>query len=93
MRCASPCARAFAREGAKVFLAGCTLAKLDAVVKDISAARGAAETAQVNALDEQAVEEHAGTVGATIRSNANAIATIALLFSMMPPHLWLLEAD
>jgi len=30
-------ARAFAREGAKVFLAGRTLAKLDAVAKEISA--------------------------------------------------------
>jgi 3-oxoacyl-[acyl-carrier protein] reductase len=51
-------ARAFAREGAKVFLAGRTLAKLDAVAGEISAAGGAAETAQVDALDEQSVEKH-----------------------------------
>jgi uncharacterized protein YbaA (DUF1428 family) len=47
-------ARAFAREGAKVFLAGRILAKLDAVAREISAVEGAAETAQVDALDEQA---------------------------------------
>jgi NAD(P)-dependent dehydrogenase (short-subunit alcohol dehydrogenase family) len=55
-------ARAFAREGAKVFLAGRTLAKLDAVAKEISASGGVAETAQVDALDEQAVREHADGV-------------------------------
>lgn len=51
-------ARAFAREGAKVFLAGRTLAKLDAVAGEILAAGGAAETSQVDALDEQSVERH-----------------------------------
>jgi 3-oxoacyl-[acyl-carrier protein] reductase len=55
-------ARAFAREGARVFLAGRTLAKLDAVAKDISAAGGVAETAQVDALDEQSVEKHIAEV-------------------------------
>jgi NAD(P)-dependent dehydrogenase (short-subunit alcohol dehydrogenase family) len=54
--------RAFVREGAKVFLAGRTLAKLDKVAKEISASGGVAETAQVDALDEQAVEKHAGEV-------------------------------
>ncbi len=51
-------ARAFAREGAKVFLAGRTLARLDAVAREIFAAGGAVETAQVDALDEQSVEKH-----------------------------------
>jgi 3-oxoacyl-[acyl-carrier protein] reductase len=51
-------ARAFAREGARVFLTGRTLASVDAVAREISAASGAAETAQVDALDEQAVENH-----------------------------------
>ena len=51
-------AHAFAREGAKVFLAGRTLAKLDAVAEDIRAAGGAAETAQVDALEEQSVQKH-----------------------------------
>ena len=36
-------ARAFAREGANVFLAGRTLAKLDAIAGDICAAGGVAE--------------------------------------------------
>ena len=58
-------ARAFAREGARVFLAGRTLAKLDKVAEEISAAGGVAETAQVDALDEQAVEEHIGKVAET----------------------------
>jgi 3-oxoacyl-[acyl-carrier protein] reductase len=55
-------ARAFAREGARVFLAGRTLATLDAVASEINAAGGRAETAQVDALDEQAVEQHAAAV-------------------------------
>jgi NAD(P)-dependent dehydrogenase (short-subunit alcohol dehydrogenase family) len=55
-------ARAFAREGAKVFLAGRTLATLDKVAEQISAAGGVAETAQVDALDEKAVGEHADAV-------------------------------
>jgi NAD(P)-dependent dehydrogenase (short-subunit alcohol dehydrogenase family) len=51
-------ARAFGREGAKVFLTGRTLAKLEPVAKDIISSGGAAETAQVDALDEAAVEKH-----------------------------------
>jgi 3-oxoacyl-[acyl-carrier protein] reductase len=55
-------ARAFAREGARVFLAGRTLAKLDAVADDIRSAGGQAATAEVDALDEKAVDEHADAV-------------------------------
>jgi len=55
-------ARAFAREGAKVFLAGRTLATLDQVAGEIRAAGGVAETTQVDALDEQAVNQHADAV-------------------------------
>lgn len=55
-------ARAFAREGARIFLAGRTLATLDRVAEEISTAGGVAETAQVDALDEQAVEKHIGEV-------------------------------
>jgi NAD(P)-dependent dehydrogenase (short-subunit alcohol dehydrogenase family) len=51
-------ARAFAREGARLFLTGRDMARLDAVAEDIVAVGGAAETAQVDALDEKAVEEH-----------------------------------
>jgi len=53
---------AFAREGARVFLAGRTLARVEEVAEEISAAGGAAEAAQVDALDEQAVKEHADAV-------------------------------
>jgi 3-oxoacyl-[acyl-carrier protein] reductase len=53
---------AFAREGARVFLAGRTLATLDEVAEQIRSAGGVAETAQVDALDEEAVEEHADAV-------------------------------
>lgn len=45
-------ARAFAREGAWVFLAGRTKAKLDKVAGEIRAHGGAAESAVVDALDE-----------------------------------------
>lgn len=48
-------ARAFAGEGARVYLAGRTQAKLDAVADAIRAAGGFAETAVVDALDERAV--------------------------------------
>jgi 3-oxoacyl-[acyl-carrier protein] reductase len=57
-------ARAFAREGAKVFLAGRTLESLEEVVEEIRAAGGVAETAQVDALDETAVDQHADAVAA-----------------------------
>jgi 3-oxoacyl-[acyl-carrier protein] reductase len=55
-------ARAFAREGARVFLAGRTRSKLDAVAEEIRATGGAAETAEVDALDAAAVDEHADAV-------------------------------
>lgn len=55
-------ARAFAHEGARVFLAGRTLETLDQVAEEIAGAGGAVETAQVDALDEQAVDEHADAV-------------------------------
>jgi 3-oxoacyl-[acyl-carrier protein] reductase len=55
-------ARAFGREGARVFLAGRTLAKLDSVAEDIRSAGGAAETAEMDALDAKAVDEHADAV-------------------------------
>jgi 3-oxoacyl-[acyl-carrier protein] reductase len=42
-------ARAFAREGAHVFLAGRTFAPLEEVAEEIRSAGGVAETAQVDA--------------------------------------------
>lgn len=61
-------ARAFAREGAAVFLAGRTKSRLETVARDIEAAGGKAEVAVVDALDEQAVEKHAGQVASSAGS-------------------------
>ncbi len=61
-------ARTFAREGARVFLAGRTRERLEAVAADIAAAGGAAEVAVLDALDEQAVDEHVRMVVATAGS-------------------------
>jgi NAD(P)-dependent dehydrogenase (short-subunit alcohol dehydrogenase family) len=55
-------ARTFAREGARVFLAGRTREPLETVAGDIRAAGGSAEVAVVDALDEQAVDGHAKAV-------------------------------
>lgn len=55
-------ARVFAREGARVFIAGRTQAKLDTVAADITAAGGTVETAQVDAFDQRSVEKHAETI-------------------------------
>jgi 3-oxoacyl-[acyl-carrier protein] reductase len=60
----SAVARAFAREGARVFLAGRTRATLDDVAESIRAAGGRADTAEVDALDEKAVDRHADAVAA-----------------------------
>lgn len=57
-------ARAFAREGARVFLAGRTQGALDAVANDIRNAGGQADTAIVDALDEAQVDAHAAAVAA-----------------------------
>ena len=51
-------ARAFAREGATVFLAGRRLAPVAAASGQIAAAGGLAEAAEVDALDEHAVDMH-----------------------------------
>ena len=53
---------AFALEGAKVFLSGRTQASLDAVAKSITDAGGLAETAIVDALDQEAVDAYINSV-------------------------------
>lgn len=55
-------ARGFAREGAKVFLTGRHRAAVEAVAKDIVSAGGFAEVAEVDALDERAIDEHLQSV-------------------------------
>jgi 3-oxoacyl-[acyl-carrier protein] reductase len=77
-------ARAFASEGARVFLAGRTIGTLDEVAEDIASAGGVAETAQVDALDEQAIEKHIGEVveragSVDISFNAISIQDVQLI--------------
>ena len=55
-------ARAFAQEGAKLYLTGRDLAAVETVAKDIVSAGGSAQAAEVDALDEQAVETHLQSV-------------------------------
>ena len=55
-------ARAFASEGATLFLTGRNLAPVEVVAKDIVAAGGSAEAAEVDAVDEQAIDEHLQSV-------------------------------
>src|SRR6266852_2886511 len=50
-------ARALAREGANLFLTGRRREPVEAVAKDIVSAGGSAEAAEVDALDEQAVDK------------------------------------
>lgn len=58
----SAVARSFARAGARVFLTGLTPSKLKAIADEIAFDGGIIETAQLNALDEQAVEHHMNEV-------------------------------
>lgn len=55
-------ARTFAREGATVFLAGRTRATLETVAADVAAGGGTAHAAVVDALDDDAVNEHVQAV-------------------------------
>jgi len=58
----SAVARAFAAEGANLFLTGRRLAPVELVAKDVASAGGCAEAAEVDALDEQAVDTHLQSV-------------------------------
>jgi 3-oxoacyl-[acyl-carrier protein] reductase len=53
---------AFAREGARVFLAGRTRSSLDKVASQIAAMDGIAEVDEVDALDERKIEDHAAAI-------------------------------
>lgn len=55
-------ARVFAREGARVFLAGRSLPRLKAAASAIGADGGAAEIAVVDAMDQDAVDSHADAI-------------------------------
>jgi len=55
-------ARAFASEGASLFLTGRHLEPVEAVARDIVSAGGSAEAAEADALDEKAVDQHLQSV-------------------------------
>lgn len=55
-------ARAFAHEGARLFLTGHRLEPIEAVAKDIVSSGGLADVAEVDALNEQAIDKHLQSV-------------------------------
>lgn len=61
----SAVAKAYAREGARVFLAARNRERLAAVAAEITAAGGRVEVAPVDATDHDAVETHLQAVAAT----------------------------
>ncbi len=74
-------AKAFAREGARVFLSGGNAAPVEAVTNDIMAVGGVAETTTLHALDERAIERHVAEVagksgGIDVRVNAIAFRAV-----------------
>jgi NAD(P)-dependent dehydrogenase (short-subunit alcohol dehydrogenase family) len=78
-------ARVFGREGARVFIAGRTRAKLDAVARDIAATGGTVETAQVDVFDERAVQEHADAIAATAGSIDVAVNAVSVMHDQGTP--------
>lgn len=85
-------ARAFGREGATVFLAGRTQEKLEAVAEEIRSAGGASEAAVIDALDPQAVGEHA----AEITSKAGSLDISMNVITHPATHgtsLWEMEVE
>jgi NAD(P)-dependent dehydrogenase (short-subunit alcohol dehydrogenase family) len=58
----SAVAKAFAREGARVYASGRTLERVQQVADEIVAHGGSADAAMVDALDEGAVERHTSSV-------------------------------
>jgi NAD(P)-dependent dehydrogenase (short-subunit alcohol dehydrogenase family) len=58
----SAVARAFGREGAKLFLTGRKKAAVETVAKDVVSDGGSAEAAEVDALNEDAIDRHLQSV-------------------------------
>ena len=78
----SAVAVAFAKEGARVFLSGRTLSKVEAVAREIVSDGGVAEANEVDALDEASIEKHLDGVvskAGGIDISFNAIGVPALL--------------
>jgi 3-oxoacyl-[acyl-carrier protein] reductase len=80
-------ARSFAREGARVFLAGRTLSKLAKVAADISAEGGEVEVTEIDAFDEEAVKAHADLVAAKAGGIDIALNAIGLFHVQGTPFL------
>jgi NAD(P)-dependent dehydrogenase (short-subunit alcohol dehydrogenase family) len=72
-------ARAFAREGARVFIAGRSQARLDAVARDIAATGATIATAELDVLDQPAVERHAAATAATAGSIDIALNAVSVM--------------
>src|ERR1700686_3434430 len=70
----SAVARAFARQGAKLFLTGRHRAPVEAVAKEVASAGGPAEAAEIDALDERAIENH-------LKSMINRVGRIDISFN------------
>src|SRR5262249_3681857 len=90
-------ARAFPRDGAKLFLSGRHLPKVEAIAADIIGRGGVAEAAQVDVLDEQAVDKYVGAGRAKAGgldlpfhaiSNAPPFADRAPPPEAPPAHFW-----
>jgi NAD(P)-dependent dehydrogenase (short-subunit alcohol dehydrogenase family) len=80
-------ARAFAREGATLFLTGRNQTKVDAVAKDIRASGGKADALQVDARDEQVIDQHLDVVTAKtgkVDSSFNAVGIPSTLLQGVP---------
>lgn len=86
-------ARELAREGAHVFLAGRTRAKLERVAADIASAGGHAEVAVVDALDEAAVHAHADDVAARAGRIDVALNAVGIMHVQGTPFLELSLTD
>ncbi|MGH7500283.1 MAG: SDR family oxidoreductase [Longimicrobiales bacterium] len=78
-------ARVFAREGARVFIAGRTQARLDAVTREIAATRGTVEATAIDALDEQAVKQHAAAVAAKAGGIDIALNAVSFMHDLGTP--------
>jgi NAD(P)-dependent dehydrogenase (short-subunit alcohol dehydrogenase family) len=77
-------ARAFAREGAAVHVAGRSAEPLDVVVKDVVAAGGTASAATLDVLDEPAVRAHADAVAADAGAIDVAVNAVGIMHVQGP---------
>src|SRR4029450_3643409 len=75
-------ARALAGAGARVYLAGRTRARLEKVGKEMG---DAAAVAEVDALDERAVAEHADAVAAEAGGIDIALNPVSIPYEQGPP--------